>query len=34
MKIITWNLNSRTNNKTLKNQCSYLLEEEFDFDTL
>ena len=34
MKIVTWNLNSRTNNKTLENQCSYLLEGEFDIITL
>ena len=34
MKIVTWNLNSRTNNKTLKNQCNYLQEGEFDIITL
>ena len=34
MKIITWNLNSRTNEETLKNQSSYLRLGEFDVITL
>ena len=34
MKIITWNLNSRTNKRDLENQCNYLLAGKFDIITL
>ena len=34
MKIITWNLNSRTNEETLKSQSSFLRLGEFDLITL
>ena len=34
MKIITWNLNSRTNLETLNKQCDYLKEQDLDLMTL
>ena len=34
MKVITWNLNSRTNNNILEHQCKYLTENDFDLITL
>ena len=34
MKVITWNLNSRTNNNILEYQCKYLTENDFDLITL
>ena len=34
MKIITWNLNSRTNLETLNKQCDYLKEQDLDLITL
>ena len=34
MKIISWNLNSRSNKFTLENQCNFLKSGEFDFITL
>ena len=34
MKIITWNLNSRTNLETLNNQCNYLKSQNLDVITL
>ncbi|MDA7856356.1 endonuclease/exonuclease/phosphatase family protein [Gammaproteobacteria bacterium] len=34
MKIISWNLNSRTNKDTLKSQCDYLRINDFDLITL
>ena len=34
MKIISWNLNSRTNEETLKGQFSFLRLGEFDVITL
>ena len=34
MKIITWNLNSRTNKRDLENQCNYLLAGKFAIITL
>ena len=34
MKIITWNLNSRTNLATLNKQCNYLKEQDLDLMTL
>ena len=34
MKIITWNLNSRTNKKNLQKQCKYLEDGNFDIITL
>tara|TARA_B100000767_G_C19662125_1_gene491482 strand:+ start:174 stop:1004 length:831 start_codon:yes stop_codon:yes gene_type:complete len=34
MKIISWNLNSRSNKLTLEGQCSFLKSGKFDFITL
>ena len=34
MKIITWNLNSRTNKTDLQKQCKYLQDGDFDIITL
>ena len=34
MKIISWNLNARTNKDTLKSQCDYLSTNNFDVMTL
>ncbi len=34
MKIVTWNLNSRTNLKTLNKQGEYLKKQNFDLITL
>ena len=34
MKIISWNLNSRTNTETLNNQCDYLKNHNLDVITL
>jgi len=34
MKVISWNLNSRTNQDTLKSQCDYLKNNDFDLITL
>jgi exonuclease III len=34
MKIITWNLYSRTNLETLNNQCNYLKNQNLDVITL
>ena len=34
MKVITWNLNSRTNNTILEYQCKYLKVNDFDVITL
>ena len=34
MKVISWNLNSRTNKKTLKDQSSFLRLGNFDVITL
>ena len=34
MKIISWNLNSRSNKFTLENQCNFLKSDDFDFITL
>ena len=34
MRVITWNLNSRTNKKDLTEQCDYLRKGDFDIITL
>ena len=34
MKVVSWNLNSRTNKDTLKSQCDYLKNNDFDLITL
>ena len=34
MKIISWNLNSRTNKETLEGQSSFLKKGDFDVMTL
>ena len=34
MKIITWNINSRTNEETLKGQSDFLKSGDFDLITL
>ena len=34
MKVISWNLNSRTNQDTLKSQCDYLKNNDFDLIAL
>ena len=34
MKVITWNLNSRTNERDLNEQCDYLRKGDFDIITL
>ena len=34
MRVITWNLNSRTNKKDLTEQCDYLRKGDFDITTL
>ena len=34
MRVITWNLNSRTNKQDLTEQCDYLRKGDFDIITL
>jgi exonuclease III len=34
MKVISWNLNSRTNKEVLESQCAYLKDNDFDVITL
>ena len=34
MKVISWNLNSRTNKEVLERQCAYLKDNDFDVITL
>ena len=34
MKVISWNLNSRTNKEVLESQCAYLKDSDFDVITL
>jgi len=34
MKIISWNLNARSSEQTLNDQCNYLKSGNFDFITL
>jgi len=34
MRLVTWNLNSRTNKQDLTEQCDYLRKDDFDIITL